>query len=548
MKKKTMLNLMIICGFFIPFFGQDAEEVIAEKVKVVNVEVPVRVFAAGKPVTDLNKEDFTILEDGKRQDINGFQIIRKKIAAPAETGAEVKPAEPSRYFVLVFRTYNFNDSLRKGLAYTFDKILRPQDRLLAFVNDFSQEYASLEDKEKVLLEIEQNLQDQCKILHDNMFAKLKEIDECVKSMRWEPRDGELPAIPGWESPAAPVWEFLRRYLELLREYKRQFLTQSVDRYYFFSRYLEKVGGEKWVIQFCQKEMLPRLKESSDIMRHIYDSISAFEAATSPGQMQDMSPTDFQLVKELPAYAIQLTQMLRDIELEANTGVGFPSEDVSKLFYKVNATFHSLLINTDIDTRSFDLEYKQISADGLEQSLRELSAKTGGTVISSTNVESSLAKLAEKEDSCYMLTYAPRGEVIGKIRVIVERKGCTVLYDDNQRADYIDKYLEKMAGAKSEVKIEGLSLAGKRLSLTLSGYTLAKLKDEITGFIGVHIRVKNDKRKDVYNGNKIYKAGSPSFGLSLDFPNLEPGRYDVVVDVIDQVGGILRTEFIQPLVQ
>ena len=526
MKRAVLPCLMLFYGFVFSVWGNGAEETIAEKVKVVNVVVPVRVFAAGKPVSDLKKEDFTILENNRLQSINGFYMESKKIAMSADAVSRESQTPPSRYFVLAFRVHDFNDALRQGLVYTFEKILRPQDRLLVFMNDFSKPYDDLADKENILLEVEQNLQDQCHILRNAMSAKLKELDEWVKKIKlgWEDK------AMMWASPSAFQRDFLQKYLELLRDYKSRFLTQSIDKYYLFSKYLEKIGGEKWVISFCQKEMLPRVSDTAEVMRYLEEQIAKSEASTWDHGM-----------------GVTLTQMQRDLEIETSTGVEFPIDDVSKLFYKVNATFHSILIDTQFDSRSPDLEFKAISG-GMERSLRVLSEKTGGTAVSSTDVRSSLAKLAEKEDSYYMLTYVPRSAIVGKIKVNVARKGCTVVYDDNQRADYIDKYLEKMAGAKSVVKIEGLSLENKRLSLTLSGYTLAKLKDEIAGFIGVHIRLKNEQKKDVYNGNKMYKAGSPSFGLSLDFPDLEPGRYDVVVDVIDQIGSQLYTDFIQPLVQ
>jgi len=503
MSKISVIGLLVFCGLFFPLRGQDPDDAIVEAVKVVNVEVPVRVFAAGKPVSDLKKEDFILFEDDQPQSINGFYLSSKKIARPAQAiSGEIK-AFSSRYFVLVFQVHDFNDALRQGLAYTFEKILRPEDRLLVFVNDFAREYSDLTDREKVRLDIEQNVKDQCHILHNNMLIKLRELDGWVRDLR------------------------LQKCIELIRDYKKRFLTQSIDKYYFFSTFLEKISGEKWVISFCQKEMLPRLSPTSDILRNMDNSGLNIPAYIS-------SPTLF----------VRLVQALQQ---EMNTGVEFPSEDVAKLFYKVNATFHSLLINTQFETNSPDLEFKSVSG-GIEESLRELSKKTGGMAISSTDLKSSLAIMEKKEDSYYMLTYAPRSAKIGKIKVQVVRKGYQLLYDDNQRADYINEYLEKKAGAQSAVKIDGLLLTGKRLSFTLSGYSLAKQKEGIAGFVGVHIRIKNAQNQDVYNESKIYKARSPSFGLYLDYPDLKTGRYDIVVDVIDRVGGKICSDFIKPLVQ
>ena len=100
--------------------------------ETVNVEVPVRVYAGGNPVNDLKKEDFTLYEGGKRQEINGFHFSRKKIECAAAAAEEAGRSAPSRYFVLAFSVHDFNEPLRKGLAHVFDSILREEDQLLVF--------------------------------------------------------------------------------------------------------------------------------------------------------------------------------------------------------------------------------------------------------------------------------------------------------------------------------------------------------------------------------------------------------------------------------
>ena len=78
--KKILLFLIIFFLVVIPFLRpQQEEEPIKEKVEVVNVEVPVRVFYRGKPVDNLTKQDFKLYERGKLKEINGFYIKRKKI-------------------------------------------------------------------------------------------------------------------------------------------------------------------------------------------------------------------------------------------------------------------------------------------------------------------------------------------------------------------------------------------------------------------------------------------------------------------------------------
>jgi len=114
---------------------------IAEKVKVVNVEVPVRVFAAGESVGTSKRR---ISRFGGRQapGHQRLQIVHKSsLRRLSRRRSEAGSA--FRYFVLAFSTYDYDDSLRKGLAFRVRQDIAPQDRLLAFTNEFAKEYKDL---------------------------------------------------------------------------------------------------------------------------------------------------------------------------------------------------------------------------------------------------------------------------------------------------------------------------------------------------------------------------------------------------------------------
>ena len=101
MKKKIFSVIIGLTFMSFPFLilahpGQSAQEKehkpIVEKVTVTNVEVPVRVLYKGEPVADLTKDDFSIFENRKRVEINGFFIKRKKIKISTAPGT-TKPTE-----------------------------------------------------------------------------------------------------------------------------------------------------------------------------------------------------------------------------------------------------------------------------------------------------------------------------------------------------------------------------------------------------------------------------------------------------------------------
>jgi hypothetical protein len=89
-----------------------------------------------------------------------------------------------------------------------------------------------------------------------------------------------------------------------------------------------------------------------------------------------------------------------------------------------------------------LEYKKVASD-LENSLREITHRSGGEVIFSGDIGSALHSVEKKEDVCYVLTYEPkRPERRGKIKIKVNNSRCRLLYDDNLRSDYIAQYVQQ----------------------------------------------------------------------------------------------------------
>ena len=72
---------------FLPAYGQQPESVPETKIKVEVRRVPVDVIvtdAKGNPIGDLKKEDFTVLEDKKLQEITSFNLERTSSNVPAK--------------------------------------------------------------------------------------------------------------------------------------------------------------------------------------------------------------------------------------------------------------------------------------------------------------------------------------------------------------------------------------------------------------------------------------------------------------------------------
>jgi VWFA-related protein len=91
-------------------------------VRVINVDVTVT-DGSGKPVTNLAKDDFEVLEDGQPQAITNFSLTERKVRSGQSAAA---PQQSSRRKVIVLVDNNYIDARERSLTL---------DTLDRFVND-----------------------------------------------------------------------------------------------------------------------------------------------------------------------------------------------------------------------------------------------------------------------------------------------------------------------------------------------------------------------------------------------------------------------------
>ena len=534
MKLQACVGLILVCLSFPAAVAGQAEEPIKEAVSVVNVEVPVRVLDGGKSVLGLGRDDFQIFENNKPQAINGFYTLHKQMRA-ADPSAAAESAPRGRYFVLVFRTYDWNRQMQDGLDTLFGEILRPDDQLLVMSNTSALSFERLGDDDQARDKVEELLKGESQKAFNQLLVVLRGIEREVDitKFRMTLSDAGAKGLFSRGMTQDYIKSFLQNYLDAWKTFKRRYLALDIDKYYYFSRHLEKIRKEKWVLNFYQLEMFPQIALNSDVERLLRNFIENLRSTQNPTDM---------------AYASMISQLLTDIHKEMSVSDGFPAVEVSKLFYKVNATFHSFFMRTLKESEDGELQFKNVSTD-IENSLRELTRRTGGELLASSDLQQSLDTLAAKPDDYYILTYEPAdAKKVGKIKVQVKDKKYDVLYDNNIRTDYITEYLRRKEADTPSLKIKDISFAYKKLHFVVSDYSLAKLEGAAAGMLSVRIRIKNSDEESVFDQSRSLKADKKTLSLSLEFKSLSAGKHDIVIDVLDQVSGKTCTELIQPLIQ
>jgi hypothetical protein len=119
------------------------------------------------------------------------------------------------------------------------------------------------------------------------------------------------------------------------------------------------------------------------------------------------------------------------------------------------------------------------------------------------------------------------------------------YEGEKQPEYMERYIKEKEAAIPAVRISGMDFAGRTLTFTIRDYARTAGSGDGNGTLDVHIRIQNERNETSYDQKKVFRSGGKTMALSLDFAHLSPGKYDILVEVLDQVSGKTCTEMIQP---
>ena len=515
MSQKILIFSTIMFLLF-PILNSQQNESVKEKIDVVNVEVPVRVKYKGKPVGNLTRADFSIYEGKKRQEINGFFVKRKKIGSLSlRPESDQEQISPKRYFVLIFRTTKYNEDFKKGLDYLFNNIIRDTDQLMVIANKKSQAFHNLEEKNLVKADIERMIKDESHYEHLAKFQYIKQIEQELNMAKFETdiRRSSSSSSRG-DTTHYQIKDFLTKYLMIWNDYKTKYLIPDIEQYNQFAKLLTNINREKWVINFYQMELFPKIMIPNDTKRILRGLINNWQTSTN---------------QEYVTFSRLVTKLLSDIDRATKVSNDFPTKDVSAIFSRASAIYHSVFIRTSVPSLIQDVDYIRMASD-MESNLNQICKQCGGLLVNSKKVDLALDAISKEEDVYYLLTYAPKNpEEIGKIKVKVKKKRHKVYYDESLRTGLLSEEKESEVFKGPPVKIKDASFKNKQLSLTLTDFYLKK---NLGGKLNIRIRINNRQDITVFDQSKDLNAKQKQVTLSLNFAGIGQGKYNIIIDVKD----------------
>jgi hypothetical protein len=494
--------------FDLPAMPQDQKRIV-EEMDVVNVLVPVRVFHKGKPVPGLEKKNFQLFENGKLQEINTFQVFTRKIKRDSSKLVKLPGKKaPSRFFVLVFNVFDYNNDVDKAINKFFKNVYRETDKVVIVtpertfnISNSREMLASMPVLTNMLKLYSKSAKNELnrifKLLEDevNRFFEVYFVDQASRT-------------------------FLSNYQRLWKEFSRKYLIPDVNKFYWFADVLKRVNMEKWVIVFQQREVFPQFKARSRIKKRIQDWIDG----------HPMKPT-----------TPLLEQLLYKMDYIFKVSENFPLEKIQEAFFRANATFHVLLFRSSKSDISQDFEYKEAVSD-YENSFRSISRATGGDVILTNKLVESLDQVSRRQDVYYILSYAPKeiDHKNRKIKVKVSDENGTrklnVFYIKNLQLN--PEVAQEDEGKK--VDVANFSFKQRLLTFSLVNYLQGKIKEKTIGVVEVRVMLMDSKTETVvFDQAKILEAKEAQTTIRIPFNALKKGKYHLILDLTDKLSNQSR---------
>jgi len=389
--------------FFLVF--SSAQE-IQEKATAINIEVPVRVFKGKQIIDDLTIDDFEVFEDGKIQKIEAVYLIQERKVRRQEWQVNREESEKpffpqakKRNFVLIFEMMRYSQNVGDGVDYFVKNIIMPGDSLILITPmeryNFDTGFPSDIPREKISDGLKTRIRTDIFKGNTEYRNLTKELQE-IRNMEVDP---ELQ--DSIEFTYAEVLEKLRT-LSCLKE----------DRLIGFAESLKKIEGQKHVLLFFQRRLIPTWGRFTSA--HVLD--------------------------HNPSYTHRIFDFYTPREL-------FNMDKVKGTFADSEISLHFIYV-TERPRGSSDWMEFNPAAEGKEKvdwqdgtmdffdAFKEIASATGGISESSANVNSSLKKAAQATENYYLLYYTPENFVADgkfkKIEVKVKGKKYRVIH----RAGYI----------------------------------------------------------------------------------------------------------------
>lgn len=409
MRTRLLVTTLLVLGCAIAR-GSAQQPTFPSRVDLVTVDVVV-FDRQGDPVEGLTREDFTVREDGRPQQVAAFEAIslQQSVAGPSRAQRvstnDARPDAAGRWFFIVFDDVHITQfataRAREAVAQFIEQALRPGDRVMIAPASGGANWTG---------ELPQDLEDL--LAYVERLRGERRIETGADRI-W---DHEAMGIALGRDPQAQA-QVARRYFENGLIQEAQLKDPELRKE--FSDVAPGLQAIRIKARQTYTEARSRLQVSLDTLERMAAALADARGRKtllffSEGFIMDTTLENFRT----------LVQTARN----ANVAIHFvdvapPGGTIGQAALPGGSAEAGRIVADQDATTSMALATRE--ADGT----RSIAADTGGSTISGTNLLAGLTRVANEGRAYYLLGYSPtntrRDGQFRKIEVSVNRPGVTV---------------------------------------------------------------------------------------------------------------------------
>ena len=308
------------------------------------LKVPVRVIAKSdhntgyQYVTHLNKEDFTLHINGQSRPIVDFSKKKRAIV----------DVSPGRQFVLSFDASGYGKPLVDAVSHFVHHILTPSDQLLVRSPFHTYQINPQFTKEDIVKYIKTNLERDALQWKENKKLALNNLSQLIENL-----EKKLDAKKGG---IRSVLFFINHYTHQWRKFDKEFLLSSLEQYSEMASLLAQGGGEKWLIHFQERDLIPMLAKYQRIAAKLKKFVS-------------------KLPKGYEESAALIQGSLDKIEKSMLFAGDFPLEELLNVLLGGNISYNVVFFSGQSQENQPGVPVS--ISPGYEEILKDISRRTGG---------------------------------------------------------------------------------------------------------------------------------------------------------------------------
>jgi VWFA-related protein len=361
-----------------------------EQSLVINVEVPVRVFAGNVFVDNLGRDDFEVLEDGVPQKIESVYLVKKSAIQRSEEGKKYLP-ETVRRFYLFFELSEYIPKMVEAIEDFVQNILAPDDIVFVVTPQktyqMKEQALALKSRKEIASELLRLIEKDSLTGNSEFRSTLADLTAVAKAISGTMRAGatvrnpmgkvvqdQLPAgtsdVEGMQLEEQILYySTLLEKMDSLRQIRQ---TQFAD----FARLLKKEEGQKAVFLFYQREYIPLIdpKLLSQFLSYYQDSPYVYQALTNADKFRE---------RQIP----------------------FDIEKIKQLYSDASTSIHFLYLS--IPPEKIEGVSLEEWSEDVFSAFREMAEATGGFFDSSANPAPIFHDALQAAENYYLLYYTPR---------------------------------------------------------------------------------------------------------------------------------------------